>query len=84
MSALEGSDRSALLLRSFIAGQINFCGDSYDERLTAFCSGSGNDDKQQIPYLCWGSNSGPATHMLFAVLLRCVYKCIEYDHKVTF
>jgi hypothetical protein len=46
MSALEGSDCSALLLSSFIPGQINVYDDSCDERLTAFCSGSGNDDKQ--------------------------------------
>ena len=48
MSALEGSDCSALLLRSFIPGQINFCGGSYDERLTGFCSGSRSDVKQYL------------------------------------
>ena len=73
MSAVEGNYCSALLLRSFLPEKINFCGDSYGARLIRFCSGSGSDDKQWIPYLCWGSNSGPPTRMIFAVLLLCIH-----------
>jgi len=77
-STLEGSDCPPLLLRSFIPGQINFCGDSYDERLTGFCSGSGSDDEQLVPYLRWGSNSGPQTLMLFLYLLTpCTYMFLK-------